>query len=36
MIESARKIFNQQFSEKKYADFLTDLDRNSIIKLPFG
>jgi hypothetical protein len=35
MIESARKIFNQQFSEKKYADFLTDLDREFNYKITF-
>lgn len=35
MIESVRKIFNQQFSEKKYADFLTDLDREFNHKITF-
>jgi len=35
MIESVRKIFNQQFSEKKYADFLADLDREFNHKITF-
>ncbi len=35
MIEPARQIFNQQFTEKKYADFLTDLDREFNHKITF-
>ena len=35
MIESVRKIFNKQFSEKKYADFLADLDREFNHKITF-
>jgi hypothetical protein len=35
MIESARQIFNQQFTEKKYAEFLTDLDREFNYKITF-
>jgi hypothetical protein len=35
MIESARQLFNQQFTEKKYAEFLTDLDREFNYKITF-
>ena len=35
MIEPARQIFNQQFTEKKYADFLSDLDREFNHKITF-
>ncbi len=35
MIESVRKNFNLQFSEKKYADFLSDLDREFNYKITF-
>lgn len=35
MIEPARQIFNQQFTEKKYAEFLTDLDREFNNKITF-
>lgn len=35
MIESVRKKFNQQFSEKKYSEFLTDLDREFNYKITF-
>lgn len=35
MIEPVRQIFNQQFTEKKYADFLTDLDREFNHKITF-
>ncbi|MBL7870242.1 MAG: hypothetical protein JNM78_01420 [Cyclobacteriaceae bacterium] len=35
MIESARQIFNQQFTENKYSDFLADLDREFNYKITF-
>lgn len=35
MIASARQQFNQQFSEEKYKDFITDLDREFNYKIPF-
>jgi len=35
MIPSARQLFNQQFSEKKYHDFLHDLDQQFNYKITF-
>jgi len=35
MIPSARKLFNQQFSEQKYHDFLNDLDQQYNYKITF-
>ncbi len=35
MIAAARQLFNQQFSEKKYAEFITDLDREFNYKITF-
>ncbi len=35
MIEPTRQIFNQQFTEKKYTEFLTDLDREFNYKITF-
>jgi len=35
MIPSARQLFNQQFSEKKYHDFLNDLDQQYNYKITF-
>ena len=35
MINSVRQAFNQQFSEKKYNDFLADLDREFNFHIPF-
>lgn len=35
MIASARQLFNQQFTEQKYRDFLVDLDREFNYKITF-
>jgi len=35
MIASARQLFNQQFTEQKYHDFLADLDREFNYKITF-
>lgn len=35
MIAAARQLFNQQFTEEKYRDFLADLDREFDLKIPF-
>jgi hypothetical protein len=35
MINSARQLFNQQFSTEKYQQFLADLDREFNYKIPF-
>lgn len=35
MIADVRKLFNQQFTEQKYREFLTDLDREFKLKIPF-
>jgi len=35
MITSARKLFNQQFSERKYSEFINDLDQQFNYKIPF-
>lgn len=35
MIASARQLFNQQFNEQKYHDFLADLDREFNYKITF-
>ncbi len=35
MIPAARKLFNQQFSEQKYYDFIKDLDQQFNYKIPF-
>ncbi|MBL7856342.1 MAG: hypothetical protein JNM57_01535 [Cyclobacteriaceae bacterium] len=35
MISTARELFNQQFSEQKYQDFLADLDREYHYHIPF-
>lgn len=35
MIKSARQTFNQQFTEKKYQEFLSDLDREFNHKITF-
>jgi len=35
MIATARTVFNQQFSEKKYNDFLADLDREFNYQITF-
>ncbi|HRG08699.1 MAG TPA: hypothetical protein PLJ08_08975 [Cyclobacteriaceae bacterium] len=35
MIPHARQLFNQQFSEEKYKNFIADLDREFNYKIPF-
>jgi hypothetical protein len=35
MIAHARQLFNQQFSEEKYKEFIADLDREFNYKIPF-
>jgi len=35
MIASARQLFNKQFTEQKYRDFLADLDNEFGLKIPF-